>query len=580
MTDLKYFIYCRKSSEDTSKQILSLPAQKRELTEFAKKLNLSVVGIFQESKSAFKTGREQFNQMLKKLEKGEANGVIVWQANRIARNSYDGGRFIYFMDEGYIKELKTPYRTFKSTPDDKFILNLEFGMAKKDSDDKSENVKRGNREKFFKKRIWIGPAKPGYLNHTNPITKETEIITDPVRFPLLQKAFKLLLAGKHTPMEIFNILNNDWGYRTRRTAKTGNKTLSASRFYAVLSDPYYYGLMVRKEGKIMGTHKPMITDTEFDEIQTILGRKDRPCITKHYFPYKMALKCGECGGSITAEEKYQIICPDCKTKFHLGKTTDKCIKCGLLIQDMKPRKMLHYVYYHCTKKKNPNCSQGSVTIKKLEKMIVEALKGFEIPENFRDWAIKRLNELNEKETKAELSVSQNLNKLIEEKEQEIANLLKLKISVANNKGQLISEDDYIKTRKELKDDLKELETKRKKLKQRMDTWHDKAIETFNLACFARRDFKKGSPRVKTDILISLGSNLTLYDKKLVMDDKNPFFLIKKGKQKVVSELAKLEPEKVFDLASIKALPASINPYWLGGRDSNPDTQIQSLRSYH
>ena len=55
-------------------------------------------------------------------------------------------------------------------------------------DDKSENVKRGNREKLFQRKQWIGPAKQGYLNYTNPMTKEKTIIKDKERFNLLQKA--------------------------------------------------------------------------------------------------------------------------------------------------------------------------------------------------------------------------------------------------------------------------------------------------------------------------------------------------------------------------------------------------------
>ena len=63
---------------------------------------------------------------------------------------------------------------------------------------------------------------------------------------------------------------------------------------------------------------------EFEKLQIILGRKGKPRIAKHDFAYKEVLKCGECGGSVTAEEKYQIICSKCKTKFHKGKTTNEC----------------------------------------------------------------------------------------------------------------------------------------------------------------------------------------------------------------------------------------------------------------
>ena len=48
----KYFIYCRKSTEDEDRQILSIDAQLSELNAIARQNGVSVVTTFTESKSA------------------------------------------------------------------------------------------------------------------------------------------------------------------------------------------------------------------------------------------------------------------------------------------------------------------------------------------------------------------------------------------------------------------------------------------------------------------------------------------------------------------------------------------------
>ena len=71
-----HFIYCRKSSEDEERQVLSIEAQLTELREYAKQQNLFVVKEFYESKTAKEPGREIFNEMLGEIEKGVASGIL------------------------------------------------------------------------------------------------------------------------------------------------------------------------------------------------------------------------------------------------------------------------------------------------------------------------------------------------------------------------------------------------------------------------------------------------------------------------------------------------------------------------
>ncbi len=75
---IKYIAYCRKSTDEKDKQVLSIEAQIVELKEFAKRENLIVSEFIVEAKTAKVPGREQFELVLKKIEKGGANGILSW----------------------------------------------------------------------------------------------------------------------------------------------------------------------------------------------------------------------------------------------------------------------------------------------------------------------------------------------------------------------------------------------------------------------------------------------------------------------------------------------------------------------
>ena len=118
---------------------MSIDAQLVELREFAKQNNLFIVREFTESKTAKEPGREIFNQMLLEIEKGNAEGILAWNPDRLARNSVDGGRVIYLVDTLKIRSLKFPTFWFEATPQGKFMLSVAFGQAKYYTDNLREN---------------------------------------------------------------------------------------------------------------------------------------------------------------------------------------------------------------------------------------------------------------------------------------------------------------------------------------------------------------------------------------------------------------------------------------------------------
>jgi len=129
MSEKKYFIYTRKSTDTEDRQVRSLADQLSELRELARKEQLEVVDTFIEKQTAKVPGRPVFAEMIECIEKGEASGILAWHPDRLARNSVDGGRVIYLVDTGKITDLKFPTFWFDSTPQGKFMLSIAFHRA-------------------------------------------------------------------------------------------------------------------------------------------------------------------------------------------------------------------------------------------------------------------------------------------------------------------------------------------------------------------------------------------------------------------------------------------------------------------
>ena len=505
---IKYFLYARKSSESEDRQVASIESQITELTALAQREGLEVVKVFSEARSAKAPGRPLFNEMLQRLHRGEAQGILCWKLDRLARNPIDGGQISWMLQQGIIKHIRTYERSYYPT-DNVLMISVEFGMANQYILDLSQNTKRGLRAKA--ERGWYpGPAPVGYMNNPQRRKGEREILKDPERFDTVRKMFDLMLTGNYTPPQILKIATEKWGFRMMN-----GKPMARSSIYRMFTEPFYYGVFEYPKGSgnwYKGKHEPMITYEEYRRIQELLGGKEKPKPKTRFFPFRGLIRCGECGAMITAEEK---------------------------IKRQKNGNVHRYVYYHCTKRKDPNCSQKCIEERELERQILDILENIRIPQEFCEWAIKQLQAEAEKEREYKSKLSANLKRQYERCQRKIDALIDMRTD-----GE-ITQEEFLRKKSELEKEKLNIQELLGKADDKMDQWCEKVKEVFHFARDAKRRFEMGTPEEKRRILSALGSNLLLKDKKLYISIKKPLLYVEEAARVVRAIHARLEPPKTL-----------------------------------
>ncbi len=505
---IEYSAYHRKSTESEDRQILSIDSQIDKSTEMAKSLGVKIKeeNIFTESKSAkIANNRTEFKKMVDCIEKGKISGIIVWHADRLSRNAIDSAILIDLMDREKLIEIVTPAQTFRNTPIDKFMFMLSCTQAKMENDKKGIDVKRGM-AKSASLGNFPGTAPIGYLNDKYLPKGQKHTSRDPERFEIVRKMWKLMLTGTTTALHVQKIATDEWGLRNQK-----GKKLSRNNIYWIFRNSFYAGKFEypRKSGNWhQGTYEPMITWEEYDRVQAILGKRGSPRPKSHIFEFTGMMRCGECGGMITAE---------LKTKRQ---------KCG---------KIHLYVYYHCTKRINPDCSQGVIEVTELKKQIAKEINSIEIPPEFHSYAMKWFRNENEKEASSQEVVLEANQKGYNDAVKKLNNLIDMRAS-----GE-IQPEDFAKKQTQYLAEKAQFKKQLEGTNNRIDQWNKTSDEMLTFIEKAQERFKNGTLQTKRSILSTLGSNLIIKDKILSIDMEKSLFPMKKITVEVKAIKERLEP---------------------------------------
>ncbi len=525
LNGLRFAIYARKSTESEDRQVQSIQDQIERLQKIARENKIQVVEIFRESKSAKEPdNRPQFSILLEKIRSGEIDGILCWAINRLHRNPVDGASLQWLLQKEKLKCIKTVEKSY-FPEDNTILLSVETAMATEFIRDLRKNISRGMQSKLDK---GILPCLPplGYVN----CPKTRTIIPDEKYFPLVRKMWELMLTGTYTPPKIVKLANEEWGFKTPLKKKVGGTPLSRSSLYKIFDNEFYKGGIIWKGQRYDGIHEKMVTSEEFERVQELIGKREKPSERKREFAYTGIVRCGECGCLITAQEK--------KKKLKNG-------SCN------------YHTYYHCTgKSKYYTCSQRKfIPVKDLEQQIEKRLLGIQIIPEFRDFALELLKEKHQEEVKDRAVIEDNLTSSIKSTQSKLDNLIEMRI---NN---LLTDDEFLDRKKNLSMELKELKLKRQNTETRAQDWRETAEQVFNFALYAVENFENGNPKKRKEILLSLGQNLEIKDKELALGLNKWIQNLEDEQENIEREFKRSEPEKNRSMINQNGYSKDKFPSW-------------------
>ncbi|HEY2341581.1 MAG TPA: recombinase family protein, partial [Chthoniobacteraceae bacterium] len=249
-----------------------------------------VYEMVEESRTAKLPGRPLFNEMLERIERGEANGILCWDIDRLYRNPIDEGRVRWLLQRGIIASIRTPSREF--LPDDAgLLMGVEGGRATDYIIRLAKGVKRGTDEKL-RRGEWPGQKPLGYMyDH-----RLRNIVPDPKRAEIVQEVYEKCATGDFSLNAVAELLF-ERGVRSR-----GGKLWSNSAVRKFLSNRLYIGVMDWSGEVFEGKYKPLLSAELYNSVQRALKNRGKPRKRRlgHQFPFCGTFHCS-CGSMITAQ---------------------------------------------------------------------------------------------------------------------------------------------------------------------------------------------------------------------------------------------------------------------------------------
>jgi site-specific DNA recombinase len=461
-------------SSEEQKKGFSIDAQQRLTQDYAKGLDLLVLKEFSVTESAKDSGRARFDEMLDFFRTNlSCKTLLVEKTDRLYRNFEDVVNLdkldleVHLIKEGQVL-------SSKSSSSDKLIHGFKVLIAKNFIDNLKEETSKGMLEKA-RQGIWPSFAPAGYQNVRGDGDRST-IEVDPERAPIITTLFERYSTGNYSLADIVKLAR-----QLGLTRRGGRTYYSRSSLCRLLRNPFYKGEFIWLDQTYTGTHKPLVSSEIWELVQSALtGRRSRKGRQlKHDYAFSRLVRCGHCGGFMTAQT-------------HKG-----------------------FIYYHCNGY-HGKCPEPYVREEKLAEAFGTCFEQLRVRKEILDWLEQDLSRYLKKEGK--LRAQERARMQSEQKKAEKC----LETLYDDRVNGRISEWLYERKLPEYTNRLEELKAaiERQDSDEPLDI--RKALSTLELARRLSESFSALPPGEKRNLLREALLNSSWMDGKLTVQFQHPF----------------------------------------------------------
>lgn len=299
-----YIGYIRVSTVKQGLKGVSLAEQRDGILRYAEQHGFKIGIWLTEMETAAKHGRPVFNEAIKLLRTGRAQGIVIHKLDRGSRNLRDWLDIGDLSDEGIEVHFVTESIDLQ-TRGGRLSADIQAAV----SADYIRNLREETRKGFYgrlKQGMYPLPAPVGYLDQGKGKAKTI----DPVMGPLVRKAFELYATGSHN-LETLSDEMFRLGLRTRSGGKVKRSSLSW-----LLNNPFYFSLIriYKTNESFAGIHEPLIRKALFDRVQAVLTGKANVRTQRHTFQFRRMLSCATCQYSLIGERQKGQVYYRCHSK--------------------------------------------------------------------------------------------------------------------------------------------------------------------------------------------------------------------------------------------------------------------------